>query len=183
MGKNTKDTNLWDKKRLLVETITALIICFVGIKFGESKSIINYNGDVITYEVYADMVKSIDEVNNVASESTQGEEIAEYAMQFIGSPYVYGGIGLTTGVDSSGFVKTVFKHFGFSVPRSIEGIKSIGEEVTLAQVRAGDIVCYGRDIGISIGNGKIIYSSESVGKVITSEINDAATVTVRRIIN
>lgn len=79
MKKNIKDNNSWDKKRLLIESVVAIGICIVSIKYGESKSQIVYNGDVITYEIYSDTINSIDEINNIASSKTTGEKIAEYA--------------------------------------------------------------------------------------------------------
>lgn len=183
MNKKSKDKNVWDKKRLVIETITAIAICFIGIQFGASQNTIVYNGDVITYEVYSEVIKSIDEANEEIGQKTQGQEIVEYALRFIGEPYVYGGVGLTNGADSSGFVKTLYKHFGFVVPRSIDGIKSIGTEVTLAEAEPGDIVCYETEVGVYIGDGEMISSSKRANMVAISTVNDAATVTVRRITN
>lgn len=180
--KKQPDKNSWDKKRLLIESIVAFAVCIIGIKYGEQKTVINYNGDVVTYKVYQDVVQSIDEANDLAGEAISGEDVANFAQQFEGVPYVYGGMGLTTGVDSSGFVKTVFKHFGLIVPRTVEGMKSIGEEVIIANAKAGDIICTQDSAGIYLGSNRYVYASKSADKVIISEIDDAAIVSVRRLI-
>lgn len=180
--KKHPDKNAWDKKRLFIEVMSAFIICLIGIKYGEQKSVINYNGNVITYQIYQDVIKSIDEANESLGESINGQNIADYAEKFVNAPYVYGGVGLTTGVDSSGFVQTIFKHFGFVVPRTIEGMKSIGEEVIIAKAKAGDIICMQNAVGIYLGNNQYIYSSQTAGKVVITDINDAAIVSVRRVV-
>lgn len=112
----------------------------------------------------------------------KGQQIADFACQFIGNPYVAGGTSLTQGADCSGFVMSVFKEFGISLPRSSYAQSTYGKEVSYSDARPGDVIYYGGHVGIYIGDGKIVHAStERTGIKIT-----AATyrniITVRRIV-
>lgn len=181
MKKKTKDKNSWDKKRLLIETIVAIGICIIGIKYGESKTQIIYNGDIITYEIYSDTVNSIDEINGIASNNATGQEIAEYALQFEGNPYAYGGTSLTNGADSSGFVSSVFNHFGFALPHSGSAIKNVGQIVDISDVEPGDVICYDNHVAIYVGDNKVIHASNPKKGIIISEMNYRVPLFARRI--
>lgn len=99
-------------------------------------------------------------------------DLINYAMQFLGNPYVYGGNSLTNGTDCSGFAKLVFAQFGYDLPRSSSDYLWVGTQVPLDRIKPGDILCYmyGGSIGhvaIYIGNGQIIHASTpSTGIVI-----------------
>lgn len=94
-----------------------------------------------------------------ASGSGSGAAIANYALQFVGNPYVYGGTSLTNGADCSGFTMSVHKHFGISIPRSSSAQANAGKSVSLSAIQAGDIIYYGGHVGIYIGNGQIVHAS------------------------
>ena len=94
-----------------------------------------------------------------ATGSGNGAAIANYALRFVGNPYVYGGTSLTNGADCSGFTQSVHKHFGISIPRSSSAQASGGKGVALNAIQAGDIIYYGGHVGIYIGNGKIVHAS------------------------
>jgi len=101
--------------------------------------------------------------------SGSGSEIAEYALQFLGNPYVYGGTSLTNGCDCSGFVQSVFKHFGYSLPRTSAAQSESGTKISIDNVKKGDLLFYAKNgtvnhVGIYIGDGKIVNASnEKVG--------------------
>lgn len=113
-----------------------------------------------------------------------GTQIADYAVQFNGIPYVRGGANLVTGCDCSGFVYAIYQHFGVTLSRdpNIQGTQ--GRAVSLAEAKPGDIVVYANHSSIYIGNNTIINASEpGVGVVIRSPVTYRGIVTIRRIFN
>ena len=91
-------------------------------------------------------------------------DICEYAKQFLGNPYVWGGTSLTRGADCSGFVQSVYKRFGISLPRSSGSQASYGTRIDAASLKAGDLIFYARGgrvdhVAIYIGGGQVIHSS------------------------
>ena len=94
-----------------------------------------------------------------ASGSDIGKQIAIYACGFVGNPYVPGGTSLTNGADCSGFTQSVFKAYGYSIPRSSYSQRTAGKEVSFAEAQPGDIICYAGHVALYIGNGKIVHAS------------------------
>ena len=113
-----------------------------------------------------------------------GTQIADFAVQFNGIPYISGGASLTSGCDCSGFVYAVYQHFGVTLSRdpNIQGTQ--GRAVSLADAKPGDIVVYANHSSIYIGNNTIINASEpGVGVVIRSPVTYRGIVSIRRIFN
>ena len=96
-----------------------------------------------------------------ANGSARGKEIASFACGFVGNPYVAGGTSLTNGADCSGFTQSVFKQYGYSLPRNSTSQRSVGREVIYAEAEPGDIICYPGHVAIYIGNGKIVHASSA----------------------
>lgn len=96
-----------------------------------------------------------------ASGSDLGKNVAKYACQYIGNPYVYGGTSLTSGADCSGFVYRVYKDFGYNLPRTSYQQANAGTGVSYSDAQPGDLICYSGHIGIYIGDGKIVHASNS----------------------
>ena len=117
--------------------------------------------------------------------SSEGGSVAEFALQFVGNPYEYGGTSLTNGADCSGFVMSVYENFGVSLPHSSSADRSVGTEVAggLSNAQAGDIVCYSGHVGIYIGNGQIVHASTEETGIKVSEADYRTPITVRRIFN
>lgn len=91
------------------------------------------------------------------TEGSIGERVVNYATQFVGNPYVYGGTSLTRGCDCSGFVYRVYRDFGYNIPRT--GMTGIGTAVSYEDARAGDIICYPGHVALYMGNGRIVHAS------------------------
>jgi len=106
---------------------------------------------------------TIKELSYGGDVSNKVVELIEYAKQFLGNPYVYGGTSLTNGTDCSGFTMRIFEHFGYSLNRSSGSQSYNGTPVSLSEIKPGDLLfySYGSSIGhvaIYIGNGQIIHA-------------------------
>ncbi len=112
----------------------------------------------------------------------KGVAIAEYALQFEGNPYVWGGTSLTKGADCSGFVLALYRDFGVSLPHSANADQKQGTKVDgLANAQPGDLVCYKGHVGMYIGNGKIIHASTRKTGIKISNADYKKIVAIRRI--
>ncbi len=118
----------------------------------------------------------------VSGSGDLGQQVADYALQFVGNPYVYGGTSLTNGADCSGFVMSVYANFGVSLPHSASADRKKGTGVgNIDNAIPGDIVCYSGHVGIYIGDGKIVHASNSRTGIIVSNANYDTVIDVRRI--
>lgn len=112
---------------------------------------------------------------------SSGADVATFACQFVGNPYVYGGSSLTNGTDCSGFVMSVYSNFGVSLPHSSRSLRSSGYGVSTSNMQPGDIVCYSGHVGIYIGDGKIVHASNRRDGIKISNVSYRAILAVRRI--
>lgn len=108
------------------------------------------------------------------------EKIAQFALQFVGNPYVYGGTSLTNGADCSGFVMSVFKEFGYELPRVAAAQYEASQKKDISQLETGDLVFYGaggiNHVALYIGNGKVVHASSAATGIKVSDYNYEAPV-------
>lgn len=111
-----------------------------------------------------------------------GSEIANFACQFVGNPYVPGGTSLTEGADCSGFTQSVYKAFGYSIPRTSSAQRSAGREVSYAEAQPGDLICYAGHVAIYLGNGRIVHASSVKTGIKYGNATYKTILSVRRIV-
>jgi len=114
---------------------------------------------------------------------SKGQQVANYALKFLGNPYRYGGTSLTHGTDCSGFVMSVYRHFGKRLPRTSSSQRHAGRRVAgLSAAKPGDIICYNGHVAIYLGNKKIVHASNpKSGIKITRNANYRHIVSIRRV--
>lgn len=122
-------------------------------------------------------------LNPPKTTNISGSDVVNYAMQFVGKPYVWGGKDPNTGADCSGFTSYVYAHFGISIPSFSGAQRSCGQEVSYANAQAGDLICYAGHVAIYMGGGKIVHAKGTAYGIVG---NDNATyktiITVRRLL-
>ena len=134
-------------------------------------------------EASAEAAPAAETTSAAAAVSSHGESVADFAVQFVGNPYVYGGTSLTNGADCSGFVMSVYKNFGVSLPHSSSADRNVGTDVGgLENAQPGDIVCYTGHVGIYIGDGQIVHASTASTGIKISEADYRTPVAVRRVL-
>lgn len=111
-----------------------------------------------------------------------GSDIVAYASQYLGNPYVLGGNSLTNGTDCSGFVKLVYQNFGITLPRTSYELRSVGQAVSYANARPGDLICYPGHVAIYIGDGKIIHASSPRTGICYGNATYRTITTIRRVL-
>ncbi len=117
------------------------------------------------------------------STGVSGSAVVQYALNFVGNPYVWGGKDPNTGADCSGFTSYVYAHFGISIPSYSYSQRSVGKEVSYENAKAGDLICYAGHVAIYMGNGQIVHAKGTAYGIVAY---DSATyrniVTVRRVL-
>ncbi len=119
-----------------------------------------------------------------SSSKVTGSSVVTYAKKFVGNRYVWGGTSLANGADCSGFTMSVYKHFGYTIPRTSAAQRTAGRAVSsIAAAKPGDLICYSGHVAIYAGNNKIVHAANSKRGIV---YGDSATFTrilaIRRII-
>lgn len=112
--------------------------------------------------------------------TASGEALLNYAKQFLGNKYVYGGNSLTDGVDCSGFVQQVYKNFGIDTTRTSYSIATQGQEVSYSDAQVGDVFVYDGHVGIYAGNGQMINAADEQHGIIYTNVDYDEIQTIRR---
>ena len=142
------------------------------------------DGDV-EYDEYGNVIDSdntVDPEEYQSSGSGSGSSVVDFATQFVGNPYVWGGTSLTNGADCSGFVQSVYANFGVSMPRTSSAMRSAGTEVSYSEAVPGDVICYEGHVGIYIGNGQIVNAIDEAHGIGVSSATYTNIITVRRLL-
>lgn len=156
----------------------------------------------VTFEIKADkkqenicefcLEKNQDNSNYCTSKfcdnyETKGQIIVDYALQFVGNPYVYGGTSLTNGADCSGFVQTVFKDNDITLERTAGAQSQGGDSIELENIEPGDLLFYGGSgdygighVAIYAGDGQIVHASSSRTGIIISDYDYNTPVSAKR---
>ncbi|MEE1314529.1 MAG: C40 family peptidase [Faecalimonas sp.] len=121
-----------------------------------------------------------EQADREAAQLAKGQAVVDYARQFLGNRYVYGGTSLTRGVDCSGFVMRIYEKFGFSMAHSSYAQRRVGYGVSYSEAQPGDIICYPGHVGIYVGDGKIIHASDERSGIKISSATYTTIVAVRR---
>ena len=128
-------------------------------------------------------VKSFTEDALIGDTRTKGQQVVDYAMQFVGRPYRYGGLSLLHGSDCSGFLMGVFGHFGVSLPHSSGAIRSLGVNVgSLENAIPGDVLAYNGHVGIYLGNGKMLSALNAKSGVTVESATYKPIKSIRRMV-
>ncbi len=103
-------------------------------------------------------------------------DLCQYAKQFVGNPYVWGGTSLTKGADCSGFVLSVFKNFGISLPRNSGSQAGTGTKISISEAQPGDLIFYAKGgsinhVALYIGGGQVVHASSPKTGIKISQYN------------
>ena len=114
----------------------------------------------------------------------KGQQVVNFALQFVGNRYVWGGSSLTNGTDCSGFTMSVYRHFGIKLPHSSAAQRHYGKKVnSLKEARPGDLICYNGHVALYMGNRRIVHaSSRKTGIKVSPNAAYRKIVAIRRLL-
>ena len=120
--------------------------------------------------------------SSAAGGSITGQSVIDYACQFIGNPYVWGGTSLTDGADCSGFVQSVYAHFGVSLPRTTYEMVNSGYAVSYEEALPGDLILYDGHVGLYMGDGTIVNAMNEADGIGICSATYTNIIAVRRVL-
>ncbi len=142
------------------------------------------SGEYVKVEERLEKAATLTELLYGQGVSNARVDLVQYAKQFIGNPYVWGGTSLTNGADCSGFTMSVYKKFGISLPHHSGSQAQMGKKVTLAEAQPGDLVFYAKNgkinhVAIYIGGGQVVHASNERTGIRISSVNYRTPTTIR----
>ena len=144
-----------------------------NVSYAEAKFKVKEKPQPVVFANYTINIAQNDEKNAALSEDEKAslrQEVVNFAMQFVGNPYVYGGTSLTNGTDCSGFTMSVYANFGYSLPRSSGDYPYIGKIVSGGEVLPGDIVVYAGHVGIYAGGGMMVHAATPASGIVYAPV-------------
>lgn len=155
------------------------------IKFNLDDEDAYVSGEFVDVEERLEKAVTITELQYGQGVSDVKVDLVQYAKQFIGNPYVWGGVSLTNGADCSGFTMSIYKKYGVSLPHHAASQAQMGKNVSLSEIQPGDLVFYAKNVrinhvGIYIGGGQVIHASSPKTGIKISSVNYRTPAAVRR---
>ncbi len=143
------------------------------------------SGDYVDVEERLEKAVTLTELLYGQGVSDVRVSLVQYAKQFVGNPYVWGGTSLTNGADCSGFTLSIFKKYGVSLPHHAASQAQLGTKISLSEAQPGDLVFYAKNgyvnhVAIYIGNGQVIHASSPKTGIKISSVNYRTVSSVRR---
>lgn len=179
-----EDTFTDDSEGIKTESITAMVndmAAYAQEKGQEYQKLKIQKNIAAERRASAERAKKIAAMVEESNRKVEQKRVAErkalvnFALQFVGNPYVYGGTSLTNGADCSGFVMSVFKEFGYDLPRVAAAQYEASQKKDISQLETGDLVFYGaggiNHVALYIGNGKIVHASTAATGIKVSDYN------------
>lgn len=124
------------------------------------------SGEYVTISQKLPTASSVEELENGTGVSDTRVSLVQYALQFVGNRYVWGGTSLTNGIDCSGFTMQIYARYGISLPHHAASQPGYGTRISASDAQPGDLFFYGSGstishVGIYIGNGQIVHASNA----------------------
>lgn len=143
------------------------------------------SGEFVDIEERLEKAVTLTEIMYGQGVSDVRVSLVQYAKQFIGNPYVWGGTSLTNGADCSGFTMSIMKKYGISLPHHAASQAQMGTKISLAEAQPGDLVFYAKNgsinhVAIYIGNGQVVHASNPKSGIKISNVNYRTPIAVRR---
>ena len=144
----------------------------------------DYSNDYVEEE-YEDYEQEEEVTYSETTSSGDGSYIVDYAKQYVGNPYVYGGNSLTNGVDCSGFTQQVFGDNGISLARTAADQSQGGQDVSMDDLQAGDLLFYDNGgyvghVAIYCGDGTVVHASNEETGITISDVDYRTPVSAKR---
>ena len=174
-------------KKLICGMTMCITVCsqmiFPQTAFAATKAAVEKAGEAFV----AGMTETA-EAEEVLSEEELRQQIVDFALQFEGNPYVYGGTSLTNGADCSGFAQHVYAQFGIGLPRTSAAQSQYGMKIPVSEAAPGDLIFYAKNgqvyhVVIYIGNGRTVEAASTRSGICSHGVNYANAVWATRLLS
>ena len=170
-----------------LEVVEVLDNGWVSVVYGDGTDAAYVSGEYVDVAYRLDTALTMTEVRYGKGVTDAGIDLANRAIQYVGCPYVYGGNSLSNGTDCSGFTMLLYAKYGISLSHSARAQARCGSEVSISELRPGDLVFYSRGGGIDhvaiyIGGGQVCHASNPTNGIIITRVDYRTPVCARRLL-